>query len=139
MITPKAEDEVRFPLVGSSDTMIQLEPLHDLIESDISVQSQLKPDGMHVLRIQLHRAGEQTEVFVERLEYLVGVTRVMGSKDRVVVFAYAGSRNKAAHLSYVVGSSHTDKATILDTVVVAIVTESLDERRDVVGIARDDL
>jgi hypothetical protein len=70
---------------------------------------------------------------------MVGVARVMGAEHRVVVLAGGRRRTEAGVLRDVVRPSHADEPSGLEHGLTVVRPERLDEGRDVVGIAGDDL
>src|SRR5436305_11022522 len=140
VVAAEAEDQVGVALVRRGHQGVVPQALLDLVQRDVAVEVEAEPDRVHVLGVELDGARKQVQVQVQRLEDVVGVAGVVGAEVGVVVLADVGGRHVAVRLRDVVRPPHADEGAPLQAEVpAAVVADGLDQGRDVVGVAGDDL
>src|SRR5262249_44148623 len=110
MIPAKGKDRVGHGFFRQGNISIRLEFLNHLVQRHRSLDLEVEPDAMHVLRVQLNRRGKEIEIKAARVEQVPSIPRVMCAKLRLVVFPSLWRRNKTLGLADITGAPPADKA-----------------------------
>ena len=62
MVPAKRKDRVGHRFFGQSDILVGLEFVNHLVQRHRPLDLEVKPDAMHVLRVQLNRRGKEIEI-----------------------------------------------------------------------------
>ena len=140
LITAKGKDRVGHGFFGEGHILVRFELLNYLVQRHGPLDLEVKPDAMHVLRVQLDRGGKEIQVQAPCVEQAPGIIRMMRAKLGIFVFPGLGGRDKTLFLANITGTSHADKAAF-EQVIRRFLSECEGFRQDgqIVSITAHDL
>ena len=140
MVAPERKDGVGHRFFRQGDVLVRFKFLNNLVQGHRTLDPEVEPDAVHVLRIEFDRRREQVQIQAHCAEQMPGVSRVMGSEFGVVVATHLRGGDKALFLADVAGAPQTDKTSFNQIIGRFIVQgDGVDENGQIVRVATDDL
>src|SRR5262249_51763152 len=94
LITAKRKDRVGHGFFGEGNILVRFELLNHFVQRHGPLDLEVKPDAMHVLRVQLNRRGKEIQVQAPRVEQAPGIIRMMRAKLGSLCFPASGAAIK---------------------------------------------
>ena len=109
MIAPEGKNRTRHDFMGQGHIGICRQFLDNVIEGYGALHTEVEPDTVHILGIELNHGRKQIQVEAARLEEMPGIAGVVGTKLCILMGADLGRRNKTLLLTDITRTPHTDK------------------------------
>ena len=140
MVSSEGENRVRHGFLGQRHIGVGLQFLQYLITCCPLTDAQIKPDAMHVLRIELDGGRKQIQIQSDRLEEMPGIFGVVRAKFHILVLADLWRWDEAAFLTDIRGTPQAEKPAPKQIIRRLMVQgEGINQDGQVMRITTDDV